>query len=502
MQQLSGQDAMFLHAELDGLPQHIGGVSIYDQSTAPGGKVRFKQILAMLESRLHLSPIFRRKLAFVPYGLGRPYWVEDPDFDLEYHVRHIALPKPGDWRQLCILAARIHSVPLRRDKPMWEMYVIEGLNNVEGYPPNCFAVLLKVHHCAMDGATGTQFMNIIHDLTTETVDPGKAPPWVVERPSRARMLTRAYFDAWRKPGQTLDILKQAGPAFMRIRRGKQSQLFHSLEDKQKTRFQGKISRHRVVDARKFDFEEVRAIKNTHPGATINDVMLTIVAGGLRKYLDSKDELPEKTLVSGCPIDVRSARERAAGGNMVGFMNVALRTEIADPVERLAAVHKETVSAKAYAEALGPRFVVDLTDVMPGNVLSLAIRTAAATGLAEANVIQNTIVTNVPGPPHQLYLCGAALIDAISLGPLLPNVGLFHVVYSSVQNKRGSINLSFTACRDMLPDPAFYADCLQQSFEELRDATLGKAAKAAPKSRGAGNRATPAKRGRPRKNRPT
>lgn len=156
--------------------------------------------------------------------------------------------------------------------------------------------------------------------------------------------------------------------------------------------------------------------------------------------------------------------------MVGFMNVALRTDISDPLERLQAVHKEAQSAKAYAEALGPRFVVDLTDVMPGNVLSLAIRTAAATGLSEASVIQNTIVTNVPGPPFQLYLCGAALVDSISLGPLLPNVGLFHIVYSSVQEKKGSINLSFTACRDMLPDPAFYADCLQQSFDELRAAT--------------------------------
>jgi hypothetical protein len=159
--------------------------------------------------------------------------------------------------------------------------------------------------------------------------------------------------------------------------------------------------------------------------------------------------------------------------MVGFMNVALRTDIDDPLERLKAVHEESSAAKAYAEALGPRFVVDLTDVMPGNVLSLAIRTAAATGLSEASVIQNTIVTNVPGPPYQLYMCGAALIDSISLGPLLPNVGLFHIVYSSVQDKKGSINLSFTACRDMLPDPAFYADCLQQSFEELRE-TAGKA----------------------------
>ena len=157
--------------------------------------------------------------------------------------------------------------------------------------------------------------------------------------------------------------------------------------------------------------------------------------------------------------------------MVGFMNVSLCTDIEDPLKRLAAVHRETLSAKAYAEALGPRFAVDLTDVMPGNVLSLAIRTASATGLAEASTMFNTIVTNVPGPPVQLYMCGAALVGSISLGPLLPNVGLFHVVYSTVQDKQGSITLSFTACRDMLPDPAFYADCLQESFEELLAAAL-------------------------------
>ncbi|MEP1471894.1 MAG: wax ester/triacylglycerol synthase family O-acyltransferase [Halieaceae bacterium] len=471
MEQLSGQDAMFLHAELDGLPQHIGGVSIYDQSTAPDGMVRFKQILAMLESRLHLSPIFRRKLATVPMGLGRPYWVEDPDFDLEYHVRHIALPKPGDWRQLCILSARLHSQPLRRDKPLWEMYIIEGLNNIEGIPPNCFALLLKVHHCAMDGATGAQFMNIMHDLSPETTHPGKPPPWIVERPSRARMLGRAYIDAWKKPGEILDALREAGPAIMRLRRGKEQQDFHELEDKQKTRFQGKISRHRVVEARKFDFEAIRAIKNTQTGATINDVMLTIVAGGLRKFLHAKNELPESTLVTGCPIDVRSPEERMSGGNMVGFMSVALRTEIEDPAQRLAAVHEESQSAKAYAEALGPRVAMDITNVVPGNVLSIALRAASATGLTESNVVMNTIVTNVPGAPFQLYLCGAELIDSFSLGPLLPNAGLFHVVYSAVQNKKGTITLSFTACRDMLPDPEFYAQCLQESYDELHAATL-------------------------------
>ena len=472
MQQLSGQDAMFLHSEIDGLPQHIGGVSIYDQSTAPDGEVRFKQILSMLERRQHLSPIFRRKLAFVPGNLGRPYWVEDPDFDIEYHVRHIALPKPGDWRQLCILAARIHSQPLRRDKPMWEMYVIEGLNNVEGYPNGCFALLLKVHHCAMDGATGTQFMNIVHDMTPETSDPGEPPPWMVERPSRTRMLGRAYLDAWRKPGQALGFIKDSIPAFLRIREARKIGDVKFLEGKQSTRFQGKISRHRVVGARKFDFEAIRAIKNSCPGATINDAMLAIVSGGMRKYLEDKDELPDETLVTGCPVDVRSPEERAAGGNMVGFMNLGLRSDIEEPAERLAAIHEESKSAKAYAEALGPRFAVDLTDVLPGNVLSLAVRTASATGLAEASVMSNTIVTNVPGAPFQLYMCGAKLIDSISLGPLLPNIGLFQIVYSSVQDKKGTVTLSFTACRDMMPDPGFYAECLQKSFEELYAATVG------------------------------
>ena len=472
MQQLSGQDAMFLHSEIDGLPQHIGGVSIYDQSTAPDGEVRFKQILSMLERRQHLSPIFRRKLAFVPGNLGRPYWVEDPDFDIEYHVRHIALPKPGDWRQLCILAARIHSQPLRRDKPMWEMYVIEGLNNVEGYPNGCFALLLKVHHCAMDGATGTQFMNIVHDMTPETSDPGDPPPWMVERPSRTRMLGRAYLDAWRKPGQALGFIKDSIPAFLRIREARKIGDVKFLEGKQSTRFQGKISRHRVVGARKFDFEAIRAIKNSCPGATINDAMLAIVSGGMRKYLEDKDELPDETLVTGCPVDVRSPEERAAGGNMVGFMNLGLRSDIEEPAERLAAIHGESKSAKAYAEALGPRFAVDLTDVLPGNVLSLAVRTASATGLAEASVMSNTIVTNVPGAPFQLYMCGAKLIDSISLGPLLPNIGLFQIVYSSVQDKKGTVTLSFTACRDMMPDPGFYAECLQKSFEELYAATVG------------------------------
>ncbi len=473
MQQLSGLDAVFLHAELEGLPQHIGGVSIYDQRTAKGGKVRFKQILALLESRLHLSPIFRRRLRMVPMGVDRPYWVDDPHFDLEYHVRHIALPKPGDWRQLCILVSRLHSQPLSRDKPLWEMYVIEGLDNVAGLPPGCFALLLKVHHAAMDGATGAQFLHVVHDLDPAGGDiPAPDQAWRGEKVSNGYLLAKAWLNALQKPAETWRFATSLVPAVRRIREGRKSQMFTPLEERQRTRFQGRISRHRVVDALKFDFEVVRAIKNTQPGTTINDVMLAIVSGGLRNYLRAKTELPDRTLLSGCPIDVRSEAERAAGGNMIGFMNVPLHSDVADPLRRLSAIHASATESKAYAEALGPRIAMDISNLLPGNVLAVALRAATATGLDQASVIFNTIVTNVPGPPFQLYFCGATLVDSLSFGPLLPNVGLFHIVYSSVQNKRGTINLSFTSCRRMLPDPAFYTVCLRRSHDELRDAALG------------------------------
>lgn len=483
MEQLSGQDAMFLHAELDGLPQHIGGVSIYDQSTADGGKVRFKQILSLLESRVHLSPIFHRKLVTVPLGVDRPYWIDDAHFDLEYHVRHIALPAPGDWRQLCILVSRLHSQPLARNRPLWEMYVIEGLNNVEGLPRNCFAVLMKIHHAAMDGATGSQMFGLVHDLSPEIAEVKPEKVRIIEKePSNLELLGRAYLHSLQKPRQTYKLLQNVIPAFKRIREGRKAQDFKSLEEKQKTRFQGDISRHRVVDASKFDFDTIRAIKNTQPGTTINDVMLTVVSGAMRQYLDSKGELPKETLVTGCPIDVRSEDERNAGGNMVGFMNVALRTDIADPAERLTAIHREAVEAKAYAQALGPRIAMDLTDVIPGNVLSLALRGASATHLTQASVVHNTIVTNVPGAPFQLYFCGARLVDALSFGPLLPNVGLFHIVYSTVTNKQGTITVSFTADRQMMPDPAFYAQCMKDSFNALEKACLGKSKAAKTKSK--------------------
>jgi diacylglycerol O-acyltransferase len=484
MQQLSGQDALFLHLEFDGFPMHIGGVVIYDQTTAPDGKVRFKDILRTFEQRLHRSPIFRRKLAMVPMALDHPYWVDDENFDLEFHIRHIALPQPGDWRQLCIQVARLHSRPLDLNRPLWEIYVIEGLSDVEGAPENSFALFIKVHHAAMDGTAGLEFVGAIHDLEPNPRPIKAAPPWEPRKlPHNIELMTRAYFNNLLKPTQMTRLVRDIFPAHQRIMQGKKKQLFRDIGEKPKTRFNGKLSPHRVVDAARFDFDDFRKIKNAVKGATINDSVLTVVSGALRKYLQAKGELPKQSVVTGCPIDVRHESEQAAGGNIVGFMNVALRTDIADPLKRLRLVHKEALSSKAYAEALGPRIAIDVADAVPGGLISLLMRWAIDAGIAESNLVQNTIVTNVPGPPVQLYLAGAELVNAFGVGPLLPTMGLFHTVTSFVMSKKGTLIIAFTSCRDVMPDPEFYAECLRDSFAELKHAvSTSRSAKIAPRSK--------------------
>jgi WS/DGAT/MGAT family acyltransferase len=426
-------------------------------------------------------------------GLDQPYWVDDPAFDLEYHIRHIALPKPGDWRQLCIQVARLHAQPLDMARPLWQVYVIEGLNQVEGVPAGSFALYTKVHHAAMDGDTGVQFFAAFNDMEPNPVDE-EPPDWVVRpEPGNARLLGRAYLNALRKPGQVASLARQAMPARRRIKEGKKEGRFHSLEDKVSTRFNRDLSPHRVVEARKFAFEEVREIKSAIPGATINDAVLSIISGAMRSYLASKQELPDHSLVAGCPIDVREDAERGAGGNMIGLMNVDLCSTIEDPLERLQAVHEQSEQSKAYAEAMGPRIGLDIADTVPGGIISSVMRLSVAAGLAEKNPLQNTIITNVPGSPFQLYLCGAQLVDSFGIGVLAPGMGLFHTVTSAVMNKKGSIIIAVLSCREVMPDPEFYADCLQASFDEhlraVRKRASGRrggARKSSPRKAAAGN----------------
>lgn len=468
MQQLTGLDASFLYLETANAPMHISGLSIYDQSTAPDGTVRFKEIIENYHHRVrNLAPMTRR-LVEVPLQLDHPYWVSDGNFDPEFHIRHIALPKPGDWRQLCILVSRLHARPLDRNHPLWEAYVIEGLDNVDGLPKGCFAVFSKTHHAAIDGTSGMEMTAAIHDLTPDYKAARK--PGIVQvdnEPSRLELVLRAQFNNIRKPFNFVSVARNTVPGMAKAYNATRKGELNRVDSLPRTRFNGNVSPHRVFEAITVDLDHVKAIKNAIPGATVNDAALSIVGGALRKYLEQHKELPRRSLAAMAPVNVRSDKDQA-GGNVISSLTVALRTDIADPMQRLTAVHEGTKDAKELANAIGAKAMTDYGQFIPSALTAQAARLASSWGLiSRLRPIYNCVVTNVPGPPIPLYNTGAKMVATYGTGPVIDGVGLFHVISSYC----GSFIISATSCRDMMPDPEFYKQCLQESFEEMHQAAI-------------------------------
>jgi WS/DGAT/MGAT family acyltransferase len=472
MRQLSGLDASFLYLETANAPMHISSLAIYDQSTAPGGKVRFKDIIENTTNRIKRLPILSRHLLTVPLGLDHPYWVSDGSFDPEFHIRHIALPAPGDWRQLCIQVARLHARPLDRSRPLWEMYVIEGLDNVKGYPPGCFAIFTKMHHAAVDGASGMEITAALHDLSPDAHQ--NSEPYEVESdrtPGPLELVLRSQLNNIRQPFRMISVARNTVPgfarAYARLRKGE----LHRIPDVPRIRFNAAVSAHRVFDAARFPLSDIKAIKNAVPGATVNDVAITLCGGGLRRYLEAKGELPEASLVAMAPINVRDPSEKGTAGNVVSAMAVLLRSDIEDPAERLAAVHQHAVEAKELANAIGAKAMTDYTQFIPSTLTAQAARLASRWNLMnQIKPMYNCVITNVPGPQVPLYNTGAKMLSNLGTGPVLDSVGLFHVISSYC----GEFSISITSCRDLMPDPDFYRQCLQDSFDALLAATVGSA----------------------------
>jgi len=466
LRQLQGMDSSFVALESKNSPMHIGSVLIYNPETAPGGFVRFKDILQFFDARLQLSKTMRQRLVRVPFDLDYPYWIEDPDFDLEYHVRHVALPKPGDWRQLCIQSARIHARPLDLERPPWEVTVVEGLDNVKGYPPGCFAIVSKVHHSAIDGMSGIDMMEATHTLDPNAPPPNKPDEWKAEKvPGPVELLGKSYFNALLNPVKQAKVAAQSLPGVANAIKGLIAREFKLSSDMvpPRTRFNRTISAHRVVEGRTFDLKELKSIRALLPDAKVNDVAIAVIGGALHKYLTAKDDLPKGTMTAMAPISVRSEGEKGDMGNQVSAMVAPLGTHIADPKERLEYVYNQTSNSKAMTNAIGARTMTEASKVNPALYMALGAQLFSRVSLAHRVMPFNTVVTNVPGPPIHIYSTGARMESmALSLICLTDGLGLAHVVQSYV----GEAYISFTACRDIMPDPEFYAQCLQDSFDEL------------------------------------
>ncbi|MEP5763699.1 MAG: wax ester/triacylglycerol synthase family O-acyltransferase [Halieaceae bacterium] len=468
MQQLTALDYMFLQQESPRTPMHISPVMIYDASEVDRGRVRFKEVLTVFERSLHKSTVFRRKLLDKTGGLDLPYWIEDDHFDLEFHVRHIALPSPGDWRQFCILLARLQSRGLDMTRPLWEAYVIEGLHNVEGLPPDSFAIMLKVHHSAIDGVSGAEIISVIHSLTADLPPPVTDDPWQPEKPPPlGRLWSKALSNNLKLPGKFFQTVGELVPAAIKANR-LSNEHPESKATWVHTRFNGPVTSSRVTDTLRMDLQDIKDIRNAVAGSTINDVMVAIVGGGLRKYLQAHDELPDVSLTCGAPISVRPKEEQASAGNQVSMMTISLATDVEEPVARLQAVNHSAADGKAYSSALGAHAMMDITQSLSPRVLGLGMRAAFSAAMsAEMAMPSQVVVSNVPGPQFPLYMAGARLHTILGMGPLLDGMGLFNLVISGA----GHICINFTACRQMLPDPDFYQQCLRESFAELKAAAL-------------------------------
>lgn len=470
MQQLTEMDNSFILMESSRTPMHITPVIFYDQSGTKKGKVRFKEILEIFRQNLHKSKIFRRKLAGRTLGFDSPYWIEDQDFDLEFHVRHISLPKPGDWRQLCILMSRLHARGLDMSRPLWEAYVIEGLNAVEGLPANSFAILLKVHHSAIDGVSGAEIVTAIHSLKPHAALPNVSDHWQGEaEPTAASVWSRAYINNLKRPLNFVNTVRQLVPNIIeanRLSKERNDEEEHSHLEK--TRFNARVSSHRVTDTLVLELARIKQIRQATGGATVNDVIVSVVSGALRKYLTARNELPEASLTCGAPINVRSERSSESIGNQVGIMTIEMATDVEDPVKRLQAIMHHSQHAKETSSVVGTSVMMDITrGLWPQFMKATMVAATLAAQYSDLPMPVHTVISNVPGPQEPLYLAGARVQMMMGMGPLLDMAGLFHAVISC----NGLITINFVSCREMMPDPDFYKQCLEESYAELENAAL-------------------------------
>lgn len=475
MNQLTGADNLFLHLEDRHQHMHVAGIGIYDRATAPGGFVPFENILRLFESRLNTVPAFRRRLLTVPFAVDLPYWMDYSHVEVKEHVRHIALPKPGDWRQLCIEVARIHSRPLDRTKPLWEATIIEGLDSIPDIPKNSFGCYIKIHHAAVDGEAGAGILKAIHSFSPEEDfdESDRRRPVLDCEPSSHELYARAVMHTfWKMPaaarfslrtalritgcgagyvGQLPQLLREAGlPSVEAIA----SMMRHSPS----TRFSGKVSAHRVVAMVSLSLADMKRVRQKIAGATINDLFLTTVGGALNQYLGSKGELPNRSLNVMVPMTLRDSGETGKTGNQVGMSLMSIHSEIERPLERLAAIQKGARQAKAVVSAVGKDFPKNVADLLP----------AVASALLTNKVVvptMNLIVSNVRGPDVPMYLAGAKLVAFTPLSVAFNGLGL-NVTGFSYQ---GRLWVSAVSCGEMMPDPGFFGECLEGSFHELVEA---------------------------------
>jgi diacylglycerol O-acyltransferase / wax synthase len=463
MQRLTGLDAGFLYMETPSQHLHTLKIAILDPSTVPGGYA-FDRVKEVLAERLHLLPPFRRRLVEVPLALHHPLWIEDPDFDLDAHVRRVAVPAPGGPEQLDELVSSIASTPLDRRRPLWEIWVVEGLEG--GH----VGFVTKIHHCAADGVLAAQLLTQVVDPSPELTEvPPSERPWVPEPPpSGLRLVLGALADLARVVARLPGLLGRTLSGFRAVSRRRRAGApspplpftAPSLS------FNGSLTPHRWYVSTALSLDEVKAVKSAL-GATVNDVVLAVCAGALRRYLADRGEPVDRPLLVGVPVSTRT-EDRGELANSVSNLFASLPVDVDDPVERVRRIHDGMAGAKEQHNALGAEMLRDWSEVTPPRPFAAVVGAYSRLGLAERHRPPiNLVISNVPGPPSVVYVAGARLEAIYSMGPILENIGLNITVWSY----RGEMFFGLVGCKERNPDLRRLAGNLHDALDELRKAAL-------------------------------
>ncbi len=501
MRQLTSLDAQFLALENDRTHGHVGSMGIYDPSTAPGGTLTVADVRALLAARLHLLTPFRWRLVEVPLGLDHPFWIEETDVDLEYHVRELALPAPGNLRQLAEQGARIFERRLDRSRPLWEMYVIQGVEDGAKV-----GLLTKVHHAALDGLSGAEILVTLMDLepcgrVIPSPEPGRTPE---PAPGRLELLARSLTAVPRHSARALRTMPSTLPNLDLVPTLRSMPGVNAISVgarrlgglipgggpglpiermiAPKTSLNRRISAHRRCAFTSVSLADVKRIKN-HFGVTVNDVVVAITAGALREWLIVHDELPSDPLLAMIPISVRLPAEIGTFGNRVSMMTVPIPTNEHEPAQRVAAVHEAMGQAKARHNTTPRMLLQEANEGIPPMILARTAQTLLSVGGGGAlHPPLNVVISNVPGSPVPLYCAGARLEANYPLSVITDGMGLNLTILSY----RDRIDFGIVGDREEVPDVWFLAQEVDNAFRELLD--LVPAPKRARKARTAQPRA--------------
>lgn len=478
MRQLTSLDAQFLALENNRLTGHVGSVTVFDTSTAPDGTLTGADMRDLLAARLHLLPPLRWRLVETPFDLDYPHWVDDSDFDLDFHVREIALPSPGSEAVLAEQVQRIHSRPLDRSRPLWEMYVVSGL--ASGHT----ALYTKIHHSIIDGVSGAEIMGLLLDLTPEVRETPGEEVRAGRTPGQWEMLGRGLLGLPRYPLRAaralpsvlsnldetafatlpgMGLLGKVVDRVEHVARGDGNTVQKADRSAPRTSFNAKLSPHRRWVFGQLPLDRVKAVKATF-GCTLNDVVVSLCAGATRRWLVDHDELPPVPLIAQIPVSVRTSDQAGTYGNRILLSSTKMFTDISDPVERLAATSGALDVMKERHKAVPATVLQDANNFIPPALFTRAARVTFS--MARSGTPPwNLIVSNVPGPQFPLYCAGAKLVANYPVSTIVDGTGL----NITVQSYDGHLDFGILADRDQMPDLWNLMEYLEASLVELERA---------------------------------